>query len=70
EYDDDDSNALLELLGNLDDRTTDLANASRKSTENTYIEETIRAVESVGRFTNMTSEYHINVFSKMRSHDN
>ncbi|CAF4823470.1 unnamed protein product, partial [Rotaria socialis] len=55
EYDDDDSNALLELLGNLDDRTTDLANASRKSTENTYIEETIRAVESVGRFTNMTT---------------
>ncbi|CAM4986460.1 unnamed protein product, partial [Rotaria socialis] len=55
EYDDDDSNALLELLGNLDDRTTDLANASRKSTENTYIEENIRAVESVGRFTNMTT---------------
>ena len=47
EYDPDDSNDLLELLGNLDDCIVALANASRKSTENKYIEETIEAVESV-----------------------
>jgi hypothetical protein len=54
EYDDlDNSDELLELLGGLDEYTTAAANASKKSTENVYIEETIEAVENVGRFTDM-----------------
>ena len=54
EYDDmDNSDELLELLGSLDEYTTAAANASKKSTENVYIEETIEAVENVGRFTDM-----------------
>ena len=36
EYDQNDSSDLLELLGNLDNCTVALANASRKSTENKY----------------------------------
>ena len=70
EYDPDDSNDLLELLGNLDDCTAALANASRKSTENKYIEETIEAVESVGRFTNVNGKYYFNVYSKLKNNDN
>ena len=69
EYDPDDSNDLLELLGNLDDCTTALANASRKSTENKYIEDTIEAVESVGRFTNVNGKYYFNVSSKLKNND-
>ena len=61
EYDPDDSNDLLELLGNLDECTIAPSNASRKSTENKYIEETIEAVESVGRFTNVNGKYYFNV---------
>ncbi|CAF4795943.1 unnamed protein product [Rotaria socialis] len=53
EYDIDDSDQLLELLGNLDEYTTTTANANKKSTENKYIEETIEAVENVGRFSHM-----------------
>ena len=54
EYDEmDNSDGLLELLGSLDEYTTAAANASKKSTENVYIEETIEAVENVGRFTDM-----------------
>jgi hypothetical protein len=57
EYDDmDNSDELLELLGSLDEYTTAAANASKNSTENTYIEETIEAVENVGRFTDMQGE--------------
>ncbi|CAF3323675.1 unnamed protein product [Rotaria socialis] len=55
EYDIDDSDQLLELLGNLDEYTTTTANANKKSTENKYIEETIEAVENVGRFSHMNS---------------
>ncbi|CAF4056340.1 unnamed protein product [Rotaria sp. Silwood2] len=45
EYDMDDSDDLLELLGNLDEYTTAAVNTTRKTTENKYIEETIEAVE-------------------------
>ncbi|CAF1507102.1 unnamed protein product [Rotaria sordida] len=57
EYDMDDSNDLLELLGNLDEYTTAAVNTTRKTTENKYIEETIEAVENVGRF-NHTNTYY------------
>ncbi|CAF1540214.1 unnamed protein product [Rotaria sordida] len=50
EYDMDDSDDLLELLGNLDEYTTAAVNTTRKTTENKYIEETIEVVENVGRF--------------------
>ena len=45
EYDIDNSDDLLELLGNLDEYTTAAVNATKKSTENKYIEETIEAHE-------------------------
>jgi hypothetical protein len=57
EYDMDNSDDLLELLGNLDEYTTTANNATKKSTEDKYIEETIEAVENVGRFTNANSKY-------------
>ena len=56
EYDMDNSDELLELLGTLDEYTIAAANASKKSTENIYIEQTIEAVENVGRFTDMHGE--------------
>ncbi|CAF1272326.1 unnamed protein product [Rotaria sordida] len=55
EYDMDDSDDLLELLGNLDDLTAVAANATKRSTENKYIEEAIEAVENVGRFTHVNT---------------
>ncbi|CAF1100332.1 unnamed protein product [Rotaria sordida] len=57
EYDMDDSDDLLELLGNLDEYTTAAVNTTRKTTENKYIEEIIEAVENVGRF-NHTNTYY------------
>ncbi|CAF4397211.1 unnamed protein product [Rotaria magnacalcarata] len=56
EYDMVDNDDLLELLDNLGDLTINIANASEKSTENKYIEKTIEAVESVGRFSNTGGE--------------
>ncbi|CAF4277538.1 unnamed protein product, partial [Adineta steineri] len=52
EYDDtSDNEDLLELLGNLNEYTTNALNSSKKTTESIYIQETIEAVEKVGRFT-------------------
>ena len=56
DYDMDNRDELLELLGSLDEYTTAAANASKTSIENIYIEETIEAVENVGRFTDMHGE--------------
>jgi hypothetical protein len=61
EYDMDDSDELLELLGNLDESTVVAANAAKKSTETKYIEETIEAVENVGRFTDINRNYYFYV---------
>ena len=52
----DNSDELLELLGTLDEYKTAAANASKKSTASIYIEETIEAVENVGRFTEVHGE--------------
>ena len=70
EYNLDDSSDLLELLGNLDDCTVTLANASRKSMENKYIEETTEVVESVARFTNVKGKHYFNAFSNLKNNDN
>ena len=49
----DENEHFLELLGNLDEFTNAAINATRKTTEDKYIEETIQAVENVGRFNNI-----------------
>lgn len=57
EYDDtSDSEDLLELLGNLNDSTTVAMNSAKKTTENVYIEETIEAVDKMGRFSHTHSK--------------
>ncbi|CAF5039162.1 unnamed protein product [Rotaria sp. Silwood1] len=56
ECDMDDSDDLLELLGNLDEYTTAAVDATKKSTENKYIEETVEAVENVGRFSHTNND--------------
>ncbi|CAF3797915.1 unnamed protein product [Rotaria sp. Silwood1] len=57
EYDMDDSDDLLELLGNINEYTTAAVNTTRKTTKNKYIEETIEAVENVGRFNHTNIHY-------------
>ena len=56
EVDIEDPEDLLELLGQLNERTL-LAASARDSSEGRYIQETIQAVESVGRFAEKTSEH-------------
>ncbi|CAF4581968.1 unnamed protein product, partial [Rotaria socialis] len=58
EYGTDNSDDLLELLGNLDENTVAMLNATKTSTENRYIEETIEAVKNVGRFN--SDQYSFN----------
>ncbi|CAF3174712.1 unnamed protein product [Rotaria sp. Silwood2] len=57
EGDMDDSENLLELLGNLDEYTAAAINAIKKSTEEKYIEETIKTVENVGRFSHLNTHH-------------
>ena len=57
EYDMDENDDLLELLGNLGEYTTAAIGATKKSTEDQYIEETVKAVENVGRFSHINSKY-------------
>ena len=66
EYDMDNSGYLLELLGNIDEYTTATNNATKKSTEDKYIEEDIEAVENVGRFSHIDSKYYFKMISKLR----
>jgi len=66
EYDMDDSEDLLELLGNIDEYTNAAINATKKSTEDKYIEEAIEAVENVGRFSHIDSKYYFKMISKLR----
>jgi hypothetical protein len=56
EGDMEDPEYLLELLGQLDERTL-LAASAKDSSEGRYIQETILAVERVGRFAEKTSEH-------------
>ncbi|CAF1406501.1 unnamed protein product [Rotaria sordida] len=57
EHDADDSEDLLELLGNIDEYTTAATNATKKPTEDKYIEETIEAVKNVGRFSHINTHH-------------
>ncbi|CAF4653803.1 unnamed protein product, partial [Rotaria sp. Silwood2] len=57
EGDMDDSENLLELLDNLDEYTAAAINAIKKSTEEKYIEETIKTVENVGRFSHLNTHH-------------
>ena len=59
EYDIPDSEDLFELLGNLDEYTTAAINVTKKSTEDKYIEETIKAVENVGRFSHINGKHSL-----------
>ena len=66
----DDNEDLLELLGNLNEYTAIAANALEKSTDKIYIEETIEAMENIGRFTHTDSKFYLNVKSKIENNDN
>jgi hypothetical protein len=57
---------LLELLGNLDQHVAAAINGTKKTTEDKYIEETIEAVEGVGRFSHLNSKYHCMIISKLK----
>lgn len=59
EYNMTDNDDLFELLGNLDEYTTAAINATKKSTKDKYIEETIKAVESVGRFSHINGKHYL-----------
>jgi hypothetical protein len=63
----DDSEDLLELLGNLDEYTNAAINATRKTAEDRYIEETIQAVENVGRFSNGHCKYSFTINTNLYS---
>ncbi len=66
EYDMDDSEDLFELLANLDECTTAAINATKKSTEEKYIEETIEAVENVGRFSHISSKSYLKMANQLK----
>ncbi|CAF4030817.1 unnamed protein product [Adineta steineri] len=69
EYDDtSDNEDLLELLGNLNEYTTNALNSTNKTTEKIYIEETIEAVEKVGRFTHTRKNSQSLVNESSRDH--
>ena len=57
EDDIDDNEALLELLKDIDECKTTAANAEKRTKEDQYIQETIEAVEKVGRFSDIISEW-------------
>ncbi|CAF1547521.1 unnamed protein product, partial [Rotaria sordida] len=60
EYEVDDIDDLIQLIGSVDEFTATAINATKKSTENVYIQETIEAVEKVGRFNHMNQhDQHI-----------
>jgi hypothetical protein len=70
EYDDmEDNEDILELLGNLNEYTAAAANATKTSTEKIYIEETIEAVENVGRFSHTHSKCHFKLINEIRNND-
>ncbi|CAF1441578.1 unnamed protein product, partial [Adineta steineri] len=69
EYDDtNDNEDLLELFGSLNEYTTNALNSSKKTTEYIYIEETIEAVEKVGRFTHTQTNSQSLVNESSRDH--
>lgn len=69
EYDVDENDDLLSLIGSLDEYTTIAINTTKKLTETQYIEETIGAVVNVGRFTHMNRECDFQMVHKIESGD-
>ncbi len=57
EYEVDDIDDLIQLIGSVDEFTTVGVNATKKSTESVYIRETVEAVERVGRFNHINRKY-------------
>ena len=57
EYEVDDIDDLIQLIGNVDEFTAVGVNAMKKSTESVYIRDTVEAVEKVGRFNHINRKY-------------
>ena len=62
----DDNEGLSQLLDNIDEYTTAAINASERTTEEQYIQETIEAVEKVGRFNDVNSKSEITTSSGLK----
>ena len=62
----DDGEALAELLDNIGEYTTAAINANKRTTEEQYIQETIEAVEKVGRFNDLTSKSEMTTSSSLQ----
>jgi hypothetical protein len=61
---------LLELLGNFDEYTAATVNATKNSTEDKYIAETVEAVEKGGRFSHANRKYYFcvtNIIQKINT---
>ncbi|CAF1361742.1 unnamed protein product [Adineta ricciae] len=56
EYEVDDIDDLIQLIGSVDEFTAAAINATKRSTENVYIRETVEAVEKVGRFNHKNQQ--------------
>lgn len=67
EYDNvEDDEDFLDILGSLDDSTLLASNTTKRSTERIYIEETVEAVENVGRFSQTNGMCKYNAISKCK----
>jgi hypothetical protein len=61
-----DNEGLSELLNNIDEYTTTAINAGKKTAEDQYIQETIEAVEKVGRFSDINSKSQLAMISDLK----
>ena len=57
EYEVDDIDDLIQLIGSVDEFTAAAIDATKKSTEHVYIRETVEDVEKVGRFDRANCKY-------------
>lgn len=66
EYNDaEDDEDFLDLLGTLDDCNILVSDSGKRTSEKIYIEETVKAVENVGRFDHRSGMYNHNVIQKL-----
>lgn len=68
EYEMDDGDDLLELLGRINEQTITMVNASKSLTEMRYIGETINSVENLERFDNRSSTFFFYKFQHSNLH--
>ena len=66
EDDIDDNEALSNLLKDIDEYSTTAINAEKRTTEEQYIQETIEAVEKIGRFSDINSESQFAIISDLK----